>query len=147
MRLEGDQLDFVAPAPGGSGYSHGGSVSSIRAVLAQGHLTEASLETTIARVEELIMPILRSMPARAHLRVSGEELERIFQLLPVNDGTAVSTETLENLFNDLADSAGGSPVAWRHSLSPDGVALGLVVLREVMHHGGFRSVSLKTGMR
>ena len=144
LRLQGDRLDFIASAGGGRGHSDGGSASSIRAVLAQGRLTEASLENTIAHVEDLIMPILRALPASAQLKVSGAELERAFQLLPVADGDAASTETLEGLFNELADYAGGSPVAWRHSSLPDDVALGVVVLREVMHHGGFRSVSLVT---
>jgi len=147
LRLEGDQLAFVALAPGGSAYIHGGSVSSIRAVLARGRLTEAMLESAIAQVEDLIMPILRSLPASAHFRVSGEELQKVFQLMPRGDGAAVSTETVESLFNELADYSGGSPVAWRHASSPDGVALGLVVLREVMHHGGFRSVTLDTDTR
>ena len=59
-----------------------------------------------------------------------------------NIGGGVSIESVESLFNQLADYAAGSPVAWRHAASPGRVALSLVVLREVMHHGGFRSVSL-----
>ena len=147
LRLEGDRLDFIVSAGAGPGGSNGVSVSGIRAVLAQGRLTEASLESTIAHVEDLIMPILCVLPASAQLRVSGAELERAFQLLPVADSDAASTETLEGLFNELADYAGGSPVAWRHSSSPDDVALGVVVLREVMHHGGFRAVSLDIDTR
>ena len=122
-------------------------MSSIRAALAQGRLNEAMLESTIAQVEDLIMPILRSLPACAHLRVSGAALEKVFRLLPGRDGAAVSTETVESLFNELADCAGGSPIAWRHPSSPDDVALTLVVLREVMHHGGFHSVTLDTDTR
>ena len=147
MQFEGDDLDFVASAGSESGQSRRGSVSSIRVGLVRGRLTETDLESTIAHVEDIIMPILRSLHASAHFRVSGEELEKVFQLLPVSDGAAVSTETLESLFNELADYASGSPVAWRHSSSPDDVALALVVLREVMHHGGFHSVSLDTGKR
>lgn len=147
LQLEGDQLAFIVPAGGRPGFSNASSVSSIRAVLTRGRLTGAGLESTIAQVEDLIMPILRSLPACAHLRVSGTELERVFQLLPVSDGAAVSTETMESLFNELADYAGGSPVAWRHPSSPDDVALALVILREVMHHGVFHSVSLDTGTR
>jgi len=69
-------------------------------------------------------------------------LAEVLALLSAGDGAAVPIESVESLFNQLADYAAGSPVAWRHAASPGRVALGLVVLREVMHHGGFRSVSL-----
>ncbi len=88
------------------------------------------------------MPMIRSLPGSAELGVSGSELAEVLALLSAGDGVAVPIESVESLFNQLADYAAGSAVAWRHAASPGRVALGLVVLREVMHHGGFRSVSL-----
>ena len=88
------------------------------------------------------MPMIRALPGGAELRVSGSELAEVLALVSAGDGVAVPIESVEGLFNQLADYATGSPVAWRHAASPGRVALGLVVLREVMHHGGFRSVSL-----
>ena len=88
------------------------------------------------------MPVIRALPGSAELRVSGSELAEVLALVSAGDGVAVPIESVEGLFNQLADYAAGWPVVWRHAASPGRVALGLVVLREVMHHGGFRSVSL-----
>jgi hypothetical protein len=87
------------------------------------------------------MPIIRDLPECTELKVSGSALENVFQLLPVAHGDDVPIELVESLYKELEGYAAGSPVAWRHTSSPDDVALGLFVLREVMHHGGFRSVS------
>ena len=114
----------------------------MRSGLEAGRLDAAALERAIAEVEDLIMPVIRSLPRTAELGVSGSELAEVLALLPAGAGGGVSIESVESLFNQLADYAAGSPVAWRHAASPGRVALGLVVLREVMHHGGFRSVSL-----
>jgi hypothetical protein len=134
LRLEDDRLNFFD--------STAGSLSGVRSGLEAGRLDAAVLERAIAEVEDLIMPTIRSLPRTAELVVSGSELAEVLALLPAGGGGGVSIESVESLFNQLADYAAGSPVAWRHAASPGRVALGLVVLREVMHHGGFRSVSL-----
>jgi hypothetical protein len=134
LRIEGDRLIFLD--------STAGMLSGVRSGLGTGRLDAAALERAIAEVEDLIMPTIRSLPRTAELVVSGSELAEVLALLPAGAGGAVSVESVESLFNQLADVAAGSPVAWRHAASPGRVALGLVVLREVMHHGGFRSVSL-----
>jgi len=142
LQLEGDQLTFTAPTGGGQDQSIQGSVSSIGSALVQGNLTGAKIEDAINQVEDLIMPILRSLPASTDLRVSGPEVEQVFHMLSATDDTVVSIESVERLFNQLADHAGGSPFAWHQAESPARVARGLVILREVMHHGRFCSVSL-----
>ena len=134
LRLEGDRLTFFD--------STAGLLSGVRSGLETGRLDAAALERAIAEVEDLIMPTIRSLPRTAELVVSGSELAAVLALLPAGAGGGVSIESVESLFNQLADYAAGSPVAWGHAASPGRVALGLVVLREVMHHGGFRSVSL-----
>ena len=134
LRLEGDRLIFFD--------STAGPLSGVRRGLEAGRLDAAALERAIAEVEDLIMPMIRSLPRTAELVVSGSELAEVLALLPADAGGGVSIESVESLFNRLADVAAGSPVAWRQAAAPGRVALGLVVLREVMHHGGFRSVSL-----
>ena len=84
--------------------------------------------------------LLQTLPPRTELEVHGAELAEVFHLLAACDGSVVSLEAVEDLFHQLAAHTSGSPVAWRHAASPDTVALGLVMLRETMHHGGFRSV-------
>lgn len=142
LRLEADELALIASTGGRSGHSGSGALASVRNVLGQGRLTESGLESVITQVEDLVMPIVRTLPASTELKVSGMELAKVFRLMSATGDVAVPTEAVESLFNELADYAAGSPVAWRRSSSPGDVALGLVVLREVMHHGGFRSVSL-----
>ena len=126
LRLEGDRLIFFD--------STAGPLSGVRRGLEAGRLDAAALERAIAEVEDLIMPMIRSLPRTAELVVSGSELAEVLALLPAGAGGGVSIESVESLFNRLADVAAGSPVAWRHAASPGRVALGLVVLREVMHH-------------
>jgi hypothetical protein len=142
MQLPDNSLTFIALAGGGQSHSIVGSVSNIREALGQGNLNEQRLEVAIAQVEGLIMPVLRSFPAMTKLEIDGAELSAVFRLLSVNVGEAIPVESVERLFNQLADHVTGSPVAWRQSLSPEQVAVALVVLREVMHHGGYSSVSL-----
>ena len=142
MQLQDNSLTFIALAGGGQSQSIVGSVSNIRGTLGQGNLNEQRLEVAIAQVEDLIMPVLRSFPAMTKLEIDGAELSAVFRLLSVNADEAIPVESVERLFNQLADHVAGSPVAWRQSLSPKQVAVGLVVLREVMHHGGYSSVFL-----
>jgi len=87
------------------------------------------------------MPIVRSLPPNAELEASGPVLAELVQLLPAGIGVPVSIDSVESLFNQLADHAAGSVIAWRHPIAATRVALALVVLREVMHHGGYNSVS------
>ena len=142
MQLQDNSLTLIALAGGGQSQSIVGSVSNIRGTLGQGNLNEQRLEVAIAQVEDLIMPVLRSFPAMTKLEIDGAELSAVFRLLSVNADEAIPVESVERLFNQLADHVAGSPVAWRQSLSPKQVAVGLVVLREVMHHGGYSSVFL-----
>lgn len=134
LRLEADRLnlfDWTA-----------GSLSSARRGLETERLDVATLERAIAQAEDLIMPTVRSSSRTAELAVSGSELAEVLALLPPDADGAVWVELVESLFNQLVNYAAGPPVAWRHAAPPSRIALSLVVLREVMHHGGFRSVSL-----
>lgn len=135
LRLEADGVTFL-------GRRTVGPLAGVRSGLERGRVSAAWLERAIAEVEELIMPLIRDLPAGAELGVSGSELAVVVALVSGGEGGAVPIESVEELFNQLADYAAGSPVAWRHAVPAERVALGLVVLREVMHHGGFRSVSL-----
>jgi len=147
--LQDNVLTFTALAPGSQPKSTSDPISKVSVVLEQGPLTEQTLEEAVARTEDTIMPRLGSLPLNAELEASGSELAELAQLLPAGSGLPVSVASVEHLFNQLADHASGSAGAWRHPIAATRGALGLVVLREVMHHGGFGSVTLssRTGMR
>ena len=133
-------LTFSASAHGGEALRIPAAISSIRLALGPGYLTAAKLETAIAQVEDLIMPIIRCLPEGAQLEIHGAELAKIHHLLSVEKD--VSIDSVELLFNQLADYASGVPAAWQQPVAAEQVALGLLVLREVMHHGGFGAVHL-----
>lgn len=138
MRLAGDELFFVVD----DGRSvQAGSLASARKLLRHEPVNAAELEAVIEVVEDRIMPALRDLPAAAVLEARAEELDELMHALPdpVNAKT-VGIDEVERLFNRLADVASGSPLA-ASGLPPDAsFALQLVLLREVMHHGGFDQV-------
>lgn len=140
LQLQGDELVLMALTDGETEPGVAGSLRKLRQVLGQEMLTAATLERAMTEVEDLLMPLLQTLPPRTELEVHGAELAEVFHLLAACDGSVVSLEAVEDLFHQLAAHTSGSPVAWRHAASPDTVALGLVMLRETMHHGGFRSV-------
>lgn len=142
LELRGDQLIFVASKNDGPDQHFCSLVSKTRRLLEQEPLTGGKLESAIAQIEDHIMPIIRSLPAHSGLKISGFELARLIGLLPETKSRTVPIESVEVLFNELANYAGGNPVAWQHSLPPIQAALGLVSLREIMHHGGYHYVSL-----
>jgi len=141
LHLQDDVLTFTALVPGSQPKSTSDPISNVSVVFEQGRLTEQMLEEAIARTEDIIMPRVRSLPLSTELEATGSELAELAQLLPAGGGVPVSLDSVEYLFNQLADHAGGSVIAWRHPIAAPRVALGLVVLREVMHHGRFASVS------
>lgn len=121
-----------------------GTLARIRDVMHPGHVTASGMESAIAEIEDLIMPVLRNVGPAPHLRVSGPELERVMGILGSEDkGEGVPISAVESLFNRVADIASGAPVGqWQVATDPD-FALGLILLREVMHHGGFAAVSTR----
>lgn len=145
LQLDEDQLTFIFTTGGVPTQSIHGSVSGTRHALEQRHLTCARVEEAINEVEDLLMPMLRALPACTELKVSGPELETVFEILSTDKDAVIALASVETLFNEFSSHAGGSPIAWHHSASPAHVALGLIVLREVMHHGGFTTVSLAVG--
>lgn len=141
MRLQGDLLIVVTSVNDAPTQHFCCLVSKTRELLEQEPLTEVKVESAIAQIEEQIMPITRTLPAHLELKISGYELGRIHGLFSKNNNRSIPIESVESLFNQLADYAGGVPFAWHYSLSPIEAALGLISLREVMHHGGFKRVS------
>lgn len=141
LRIQDDQLTFTVCAGADSLRSLSGSLDAVRATLAAGMLNEARLESAIAHTEDLIMPLLRELPESEQLEVAGSELAGFFDALPASAGSMATIDGVERMFNQLADHAAGSPIAWSHALPAEEVALGLTVLREVMHHGGFCTVA------
>ncbi|MFH2135023.1 MAG: hypothetical protein ABII81_07565 [Pseudomonadota bacterium] len=137
LLLDGDTLSIAAYLPDGQLRNISDSIVSVRSVIEQGNLTAKQLEVAIERTEEIIMPMLSSLPANTELEALGATLADVMHLILETGKTAAPIQSVEQLFNQLADHAGGSAIAWRHPVPAQRIATGLVILREVMFHGGF----------
>ena len=143
MQIAGDDLRFSVFENSGAGEARSvsvGSVAPIRRILRHEPVTAPELEAAIAEVEDLIMPVIRTLPAGGVLEAEGRELSEVAETLPSSGMEQVPLEDVEHLFNRLANVAMGSPAGSQGVPVTTSFALGLVVLREVMHHGGYQSV-------
>lgn len=142
LRLENDQVSLSAHSESGASIVKQVSLSNVRNRLQKSSLSGMGVEYAINEIEDLIIPLLVSLPKNSALQIDGPELERVSKLIvSITGDTTVSLDAVENLYRRLADYAAGSPIAWKYELAPEEIALELVLLREVMHHGGFRFVS------
>jgi hypothetical protein len=141
MQIRGDDLFFIVLDDART--IRAGSIAPARTRLVHEPASAAELEAAIEEIEQLIMPALRALPAGASLEGAARELGGIAEALTASGaGETVAVEEVEHLFNRLADVASGSPASLSGLPASTGFALGLVLLREIMHHGGFREVSL-----
>lgn len=144
LQVEGDELSFVVPAGSAGGEGRNllaGSVAPARSLLRHAPVTAAELEAVIAAVEDLVIPVIRTFASGEVLEASGPELGEVRDALAASaEGMPVPIESVEYLFNRLADVASGSPVGLQGVPVTATFVMGLVVLREVMHHGGYPSV-------
>lgn len=98
--------------------------------------TALALENAIASVEDVVMPLVKVLPAQARFFASSEGLQTTL------GAKALELAQLEDAFNDLAAYAQGRPHSGGHPrVQPDGAAQ-LLILREAMHHLGFASVQI-----
>lgn len=125
-----------APAP-----LEAASVHTIATLLAHQPPAAGELEEAIARIEDGLMPMVRQLPRGAELVTAEPAIRAVAEAAGLSGGEIrLETSTVEDLFNQLADIAWGMP-AGRYGLPTDRdfVAV-LLVLRELLHHGGFAAV-------
>ena len=97
MQLKGDTLAFSGSVQGRTDQGVDGSVASIRHALGQENLNELKLEVAIAQIEDLIMPMIRHLPANVKLEIHGAELVKIVDLLCEGNGAAIHIEAVESV--------------------------------------------------
>ena len=97
-------------------------------------LTPFDLELAIALVEDTLMPLAPRVQSDLPLLVSAPALNDFPSLL--------SRDLVEQRFGELAARAEGDPLAPRGEQSIN-YSLGLLILREWMHHLGFHSAKIK----
>ncbi len=104
-----------------------------------------ALEKAIETVEDLVMPLLKQLPPVTALRQlhTRDPLARLLaSVLDVSTTTAqrLSTDDVEQVFGQLVAVSQGRPVA--SSGIPEGVTFVayVLILREFMHHLGFKDI-------
>lgn len=145
LRFCGDRvlLDVARHgAPLGSSTLDAGSLQRIRAHLHHAPPTASELESATQQIEDDLMPVLRSLPDHGQLVTSAPEYWEVVTVAGLGGSREVDldTATVEGLFNRLADVAYGMPSARLGIPTHESFAAILLLLREVLHHGGFRSV-------
>ena len=105
--------------------------------------TAGELEAAIEQVEDALMPEVPKLRGHQNLVTSDLESEalRVFSGLP-EDARTLDVDAVERQFNRLADVAQGRPAASEGMPTHPAFAANLLILREVMHHAGFHSVTV-----
>lgn len=114
----------------------------------QGHFppTPAQLEQAIADIEDALMPQLPALadqPGPLHSRSAAANALREPAGLPPTGSQWLSRQSLEALFNRLADATHGAPL--RQLGLPEALpfAAQLTALRELLHHAGLDGIWLQ----
>jgi len=119
-----------------------GSLRSILQHLRHEPAKEDELEAAIAGIEDDLIPAIRSLPERRVLVTSAPEVREIVRVAGLGGSSEANLDiaTVERLFNRMADVAYGTPAARLGIPSGRAFAASLLILREVLHHGGFGSI-------
>lgn len=106
--------------------------------------TALELEHAIFTVEEEVMPGYRSLPPGSTLYSSDASIRVIASLAGVSHAAVMrlSVESVEQIFNRLAFVVGGRPASVERLPENNQFASTLLILRELMHHLGFSSITI-----
>ena len=124
-----------------------GSARTARAHFRSAPPSAADLEAAIEAVEDIVMPLHPRMTPGSRLASDDAALfSTLFTLArstrPEADRwVALGVDDVERVFNRLADVATGQPVASAGLPQDSGFAASLLILRELMHHLKFDTLS------
>lgn len=108
--------------------------------------TPAALEQAIADIEDALMPQLPALAARPgplHSHSAAANALREPAGLPPSGSQWLSRQSLEALFNRLADAANGAPLRQLGLPAEPQFAAQLTALRELLHHAGLDGIWLQ----
>lgn len=115
--------------------------AGVPATLFRGDIpTALELENAIAVVEDEVMPAARQLAGVTALVTAGAELRAFATAPPGDDDGIVALEHVEQLFDELSRVALGGPVSHLPFALTKKSAATLVILRELMHHAGVRTL-------
>ena len=107
--------------------------------------TPLELETVIAEVEDVVMPLASQVPADLMLHLQGPAAALLSgQIGRTRAGhVEVSVDEFESVFNELAALSLGRPVSQTTLPLGHDLSVSVVVIRELLHHLRFRGVSMR----
>ncbi len=112
--------------------------SAIAAWLKDEPATDAQLEQAIAFIEDELIPRL-PQAAGGLLALPPDLWQTLLAVSPVTE-LPLRLETVEGLFNRLAELAWGRPASQVGLPVDRGFASRLLLIRELLHHGGFEGL-------
>jgi len=106
------------------------------------------LENAIAFVEDLVMPLAKSLPGGTTLVTHDAEARHLVVVARPGEDPAppLPIEQVERVFNGLVAVSQGRPLASSGLPSQASFAAYVLILRELMHHLGFDSITVKEPM-
>ena len=114
-------------------------------LVSKGRLSEMAMEQLIAEVEDMVMPLHASLPAKAKLFSQDSGIAELAQFAGMTDNAApcqLPTDAVEHLFNRLVALAQGRPASQDHLPTSGHFSAALMVLRELLHHLGFEDITV-----
>lgn len=144
LNLDGDRItlevsDGNPPRPA---TLEAGSLQRVLARLRHQPATPEELEAAISDIEDDLMPVIRLLPTQSCLVTSAPQVWRIARIAGLDDASDARLQiaTVEALFNRLADVAYGTPPETLAMPADRAFAATLLLVRELLHHGGFASI-------
>lgn len=109
--------------------------------------SEIAMENAIAHIEDGLMPLIPKLRESAHevLQATGPLLRMIAQAAgypPTQSTLRISTEELERVFNRVVDVAAGLPARSQGIPESAEFVAALLVIREILHHVGYAALEI-----
>jgi len=103
------------------------------------------MENAIAFVEDILMPVAKTLPPDTTLVTHDAEARHLVVVSRPGEDPALplSIEHVERAFNDLVAVAQGRPAASSGLPTDAGFTAWVLILRELMQHLGFDSITVK----
>lgn len=94
-------------------------------------ITPYEAEIAIEHIEDVIMPIIHQLPPQPFTAIC---LDPRLQSLLTDQPHTISTEQLENKFNEVVNVINGAPIQSTDIPTDKAFTLFLLIIREISHH-------------
>lgn len=96
-------------------------------------ITPYEAEIAIEHIEDVIMPMIHQLPPQPFTAICFDS--RLQSLLPnTSQFHTISTEMLENKFNEVVNVINGAPIQSTNIPTDQKFTLFLLIIREISHH-------------